>query len=115
MPLASIARSRIDKEISTIHDSRYLLRVYSRYALSVVLDMPLTPEQISPTKRRMARPKRYGKPYLLRLTEETWERMEAVRDGQDRADVIREAVERELKRREKKARLPSPGTPEMGE
>jgi predicted DNA-binding protein len=63
----------------------------------------------------MARPKRYGKPYLLRLTEETWERMEAVRDGQDRADVIREAVERELKRREKKTRPPALRTSEVGE
>lgn len=63
----------------------------------------------------MARPKRYGKPYLLRLTEETWERMEAVRDGQDRADVIREAVERELKRREKKTRPAALRTPEVGQ
>jgi predicted DNA-binding protein len=63
--------------------------------------MPLTPEQISPTKRRMARPKRYGKPYLLRLTEETWERIEAVRGEQDRAGVIREAIERDLRRRER--------------
>lgn len=55
----------------------------------------------------MARPKRFGKPYLLRLTEEAWERMEAVRDGQDRADLIRDAVDRELKRRER-ARLPKP-------
>lgn len=93
--------------ISSIHLSRYLLLVHSRYTLNVMRDIALTPEQISPTKRRMARPKRYGKPYLLRLSEETWERMEAVRDGQDRADIIREAVERELRRRER-ARLPKP-------
>lgn len=78
-------------------------------------DIALTQEQISLTTKRMPRPKRYGKPYLLRLTDETWERMEAVRDGQDMAEVIREAVERELKRREKKTRPPALGAAPGGE
>jgi hypothetical protein len=41
---------------------------------------------------------------VARFEAGTFDRMDAVReDGEDRTDLVREAVERELRRREKKA------------
>lgn len=51
----------------------------------------------------MGRKKRWSEDMVARFAEGTFARMDAVReDGEDRTDFIREAVERELKRRERK-------------
>jgi len=53
----------------------------------------------------MGRTKRWAEDMQARFPEGTFERIEAVLDdGEDRTDFIREAVERELKRRERIAR-----------
>ena len=52
----------------------------------------------------MARLPRFVEHVLMRFPEGTLERIDAVRGPlEDRADLIREAVERELKRRERNA------------
>jgi len=51
----------------------------------------------------MGRKKLYPERLTLPLAAETVERLDAVREkGEDRLDVIREGIERELKRRERK-------------
>lgn len=51
----------------------------------------------------MGRKKRWSEDMVARFAEGTFARMDAVRDdGEDRTDFIRDAVERELKRRERK-------------
>jgi hypothetical protein len=51
----------------------------------------------------MGRKKMWSEDMVARFAEGTFARMDAVRaDGEDRTDFIREAVERELKRRERK-------------
>jgi predicted DNA-binding protein len=58
--------------------------------------------EISGKPWRMARPKNFVEQFPARFPEGTFERMKAaLREGEDRADFIREAVERELKRRAK--------------
>lgn len=50
----------------------------------------------------MARPKRYIEDMLARFAEGTFARIAALlRGDEDRADFVREAVDRELKRRER--------------
>lgn len=58
---------------------------------------------ISGTEARMGRPPMQVKPMVVRLPEGTPERIDAVAGKNRRAEFIREAVERELKRREKGA------------
>jgi predicted DNA-binding protein len=55
----------------------------------------------------MGRPPLNVKPTLVRLTEDIRQRIEAVAGPNRMAVFIREAIENELKRRER-ARLPSP-------
>lgn len=51
----------------------------------------------------MGRKKRWADDMQARFEEGTFDRIEAVLgDGEDRTDFVREAVERELKRRERK-------------
>lgn len=53
----------------------------------------------------MGRKKLWDERLLLPLTKETVDRLDAARqDGEDRLDVIRQAIERELKRRERASR-----------
>jgi len=53
-------------------------------------------------KKSMGRKKRWSEDMQARFPEGTFERIDAVRtEGEDRTDFIREAVERELKRRER--------------
>jgi hypothetical protein len=54
-------------------------------------------------KKSMGRKKRWSEDMVARFEAGTFERMDAVRgEDEDRTDFIREAVERELKRRERK-------------
>lgn len=60
----------------------------------VVCDMP----------RKVGRKKRWSEDMQARFPEGTFERIEAaLTEGEDRTDFVREAVERELKRRERRA------------
>ena len=53
-------------------------------------------------RRRVARPKKYVEDMVARFVAGTFARLQAVlAPGEDRADLVREAVEREVKRREK--------------
>lgn len=62
----------------------------------------MTEKAISATTPRMGRPKMDVKPTLVRLPDGTPERIDAVAGPNKRAEFIREAVEKELRRREKK-------------
>lgn len=56
----------------------------------------------------MARPKKFVEDMVARFAEGTFARIAAVlRAGEDRADLVREAVEDELKRRERAAKRES--------
>ena len=57
-----------------------------------------------PKSRRMGRPALGNKPTLVRLSEEVRERIRALVGDSGMAGFIREAIERELKRREKAER-----------
>lgn len=63
----------------------------------------MTDFSISDTPRRMGRPPLGNKPTLVRLPEEARERIRALVGESGTAQFIRDAVERELKRREKEA------------
>lgn len=61
--------------------------------------------RMSDTARKMGRTKLWPIRLTLPVTEELRDRLDAAREGEEsRLDVIREAVERELKRRERAAR-----------
>ena len=67
--------------------------------LGAVMDIPISKSDIA----RMGRPPLYGKTVLIHLDKSVPGRIEKVLRGKEkRADFIRAAVERELKRREKK-------------
>ncbi len=54
-------------------------------------------------KTGMGRRKMWAEDMQARFTEGTFDRIEAVlEDGEDRTEFVRQAVERELRRREKK-------------
>lgn len=55
----------------------------------------------SGTKPRMGRPPMNVKPMLVRLPEGTAEKIDAIAGPNRRAEFIREAIEREIKRRER--------------
>lgn len=60
---------------------------------------------ISATSHRVGRKKRWAEDMVARFAEGTFARVTAVlSDGEDRTDFVREAVDRELKRREKAAK-----------
>lgn len=59
---------------------------------------------ISAIPARMGRPPMNVKPMVVRLPEGMAERIDAVAGENRRAEFIREAVEKELKRREAKAK-----------
>ena len=62
----------------------------------------MTEKAISATSARMGRPKLDVKPMLVRLPEGMAERIDAIAGAGRRAEFIREALERELARRERK-------------
>lgn len=68
------------------------------------LETILTNYPVPDISRRMGRPPLGIKPTQVRLSEETRERIRDLVGEQGMAGFIREAVERELKRREKKER-----------
>jgi hypothetical protein len=54
-------------------------------------------------KKPMGRPRQWAEDMQARFPAGTFERMKAVlEEGEDRTDLVREAVERELQRREKR-------------
>lgn len=58
--------------------------------------------EISVKPRRMARPKKYIEYMVARFLAGTFARIAAVlKPGEDRADFVRDAVESELKKRER--------------
>lgn len=60
----------------------------------------LAETEISATPRRVGRKKRWAEDMQARFPEGTFARIEAeLEEGEDRTDFVREAVERELKRR----------------
>jgi Arc/MetJ-type ribon-helix-helix transcriptional regulator len=61
----------------------------------------LTEYPLSSIKPRMGRPPLNNKPTLVRLPESAMERIDALVGQHRRSAFIREAVERELKRRER--------------
>lgn len=61
----------------------------------------LTNFSIPDTSRRMGRPPLGNKPTVVRLSEEVRERIRELVGDSGMAQFIREAIERELKRREK--------------
>ena len=64
---------------------------------------------ISDTPKRMGRRKQWAEDMQARFPEGTFARIAAVLvGGEDRTDLVREAVERELKRRERKSRSSEP-------
>ena len=61
--------------------------------------------------RRMGRKKQWAEDMQARFPEGTFSRISAVlSDGEDRTDFVREAVDRELKRRERKAKADEAAT-----
>ncbi|NIJ57261.1 Arc/MetJ-type ribon-helix-helix transcriptional regulator [Pseudochelatococcus lubricantis] len=66
--------------------------------------MKLTQLPISDRSARMGRPPLNVKPILVRLPDDVPDRIDALVGKQKRAEFIREAVERELKRREREQR-----------
>jgi hypothetical protein len=57
---------------------------------------------VSVTPARVGRKKRWSEDMVARFPEGTFTRIQAVLEGkEDRTDFVREAVERELKRRER--------------
>lgn len=84
------------------HFNRYLLNVNERYLLKTKEAPTLPIQQISVKPRRMARPKKYVEDMAARFLAGTFERIARVlREGEDRADFVREAVDKELRRRER--------------
>lgn len=60
---------------------------------------------ISATASRVGRKKRWAEDMQARFAEGTFARINAVlTDGEDRTDFVRDAVDRELRRREKTAK-----------
>lgn len=60
---------------------------------------------ISVTPTRVGRKKRWAEDMQSRFAEGTFARINAVlTEGEDRTDFVRDAVERELKRRERQAK-----------
>lgn len=64
--------------------------------------MHSTGNLISVTRKKMGRKKRWAEDMQARFPEGTFARIAAVlAEGEDRTDLVREAVERELKHRER--------------
>ena len=64
--------------------------------------MTSTQNLVSVISKRVGRKKRWAEDMQARFPEGTFARIEAVlEDSEDRTDFVREAVERELKRRER--------------
>ena len=61
----------------------------------------MSEKEISPIVRRMARPKKFVEEMVARFMAGTFARISGVlRDGEDRADLVRDAVDAEIRRRE---------------
>ncbi|WP_244563695.1 YlcI/YnfO family protein [Ensifer aridi] len=68
---------------------------------------------VSDMARRMGRKKQWAEDMQARFPEGTFERIAALLEGkEDRTDFVRAAVEREIKRRERAARLSGHSKPE---
>lgn len=83
--------------IEVISDIGYT--VNKRYRL-LFMEMKLTNFPISDIPARMGRPPMNVKPILVRLPEDMPDRIDAIAGKNRRAEFIREAIERELKRLE---------------
>lgn len=68
------------------------------------MEVVLTDFPITVMRARMGRPPLNVKPTMVRLTEETRRRIEAVAGRNRMAEFIREAIEAELMRREREMR-----------
>lgn len=67
----------------------------------------MTLSKISLTSRRVVRPLNFPEKVLQRFPEGTMERIDAVKaDEEDRATFVRRAVEREIRRRERRTLMP---------
>jgi hypothetical protein len=76
----------------------------------------LITQQASPTPGRMARRKKYVQEMVARFLAGTFERIEAVlRPDEDRADLVRAAVEAEVSRRERAVRRAGETSPPPGD
>lgn len=64
----------------------------------------MTDLPISPTPARMGRPPMNVKPILVRLPEGTAEKIDEIAGKNRRAEFIREAIEREIKRRARQSK-----------
>lgn len=65
----------------------------------------MTQNLVSVMPAKVGRKKRWSEDMQARFPEGTFERIQAVLDdGEDRTDLVREAVERELTRREREQR-----------
>lgn len=92
-------RFRISYEIEHITDTCYLSIPHMRKRCA------LTQLLVSDMPRRMGRKKQWAEDMQARFPEGTFSRISAaLSDGEDRTDFVREAVDRELKRRERKAK-----------
>lgn len=68
----------------------------------------MSASEISLTPRRVARPKKFIEEMVARFLAGTFARISAaLRPGEDRADLVREAVDRELARRERDSKKSS--------
>ena len=64
----------------------------------------MSASEISPIVRRMARPKKFVEEMVARFLAGTFARITAaLRPGEDRADLVRDAVDREIQRRAKES------------
>ncbi len=68
-------------------------------------NLPCDSNLISATPRRVGRKKRWAEDMQARFAEGTFARIESLLfENEDRTDFVREAVDRELKRRERMAK-----------
>lgn len=65
---------------------------------------------VSDTRPAMGRPTLHVKPTVIRLSDGMAERIDAIAGKNRRAEFIREAIEAELKRRERTSAKPKPLT-----
>lgn len=103
MQMMVISRAPILYEIDHITHMRYESITHMR------LECALTQFLISDSPKRMGRKKQWAEDMQARFAEGTFARIATVlAEGEARMDFVREAVERELKRRERKSRSSEP-------
>lgn len=104
-----------------MENNEYLLKLV-RLATG---DIALTIQDLSPktkeissvgtTASDMARPKKYTEDMVARFSEGTFERIaDLLNEGEDRADFVRHAVEREIARRKRQRQREKAAEPSTG-